>query len=438
MSKFLDYDGLAYFKAKIDRDVTGFSYAVKVALLDIFQHVAYTDEHGQDYYDALESALFPPSSLVSIDAVFTQGSNVIYDNASLDSLKQYLVVTATYDDSSQGVIPSTGYALSGTLTAGTSTITAIYGNKSDEFDVIVTHATVQYTITNNLTQCSNSNSATVINEQTAYSGTLTPSSGYVLETVTVTMGGTDITSTAYSAGTISIASVTGNIVITAVATEDVGWRSGVPYDLSESVIGVQLINGEESTYSSFAASPFLPAKGAFIISSAAFGKNDSAIYDNTQQFISLPDIAIPAGTKPICYGGDYLRVSAAKNTVLNATITPYRLPILNDTTVIAASTWYTYTPIVGIEINDTTGREISHASYDSSDYLNCYGMTEVLINRKGGTWGSVTFYDGNKEFISGVAKTNQSSWDTATPVPSGARYVRICGGTGIKLAIKYE
>jgi hypothetical protein len=39
-------------------------------------------------------------------------------------------------------------------------------------------------------------------------------------TVTVTMGGVDITASAYSNGKISISNVTGNIVITAVAVED--------------------------------------------------------------------------------------------------------------------------------------------------------------------------------------------------------------------------
>ena len=43
-----------------------------------------------------------------------------------------------------------------------------------------------------------------------------------MASVVITMGGTDITSTAYNSGTgaISITSVTGNIVITATAVEE--------------------------------------------------------------------------------------------------------------------------------------------------------------------------------------------------------------------------
>lgn len=76
---------------------------------------------------------------------------------------------------------------------------------------------VLYTITNNLTNVTSSNSTSNVTENEAYSATLTANSGYVLETVTITMGGTNITSTAYSNGNISISKVTGNIIITANA-----------------------------------------------------------------------------------------------------------------------------------------------------------------------------------------------------------------------------
>jgi hypothetical protein len=109
--------------------------AIKTALLNCFQHVAWTDEHGQDYYDALEVA-FDSKELASITAVFTQGSATIYPDTPLDDLKQYLVVTANYTDSTSA--PVTNYTLRGTLSAGTSTITVVYGGKTATFDVVVT------------------------------------------------------------------------------------------------------------------------------------------------------------------------------------------------------------------------------------------------------------------------------------------------------------
>ena len=278
----------------VSNNTTGITSNIREALLDIFQHVAYKDGDGQEYYDALRDAL-QPTELLSIDAVFNQGANVIYVTDSLDSLRQFLtvyanysdgtratttvytlsgilsvgtstitvaaggktttftatvsdapivlqsissvfnqgstivydtdtldslktnlVVTATYSDSSTAVVPSTDYSLSGTLAVGTSVITVTYQGKTDTFSVTVTHQAGTYSVSNNLTGCTNSNSSSTIAEGSSYSATITASSGYTMTgaTVNITMGGTDITSTAYSNDTISIASVTGNIVIT--------------------------------------------------------------------------------------------------------------------------------------------------------------------------------------------------------------------------------
>ena len=73
-----------------------------------------------------------------------------------------------------------------------------------------------FTITNNLTNCTSDNSANTIVKLSSYSATIMASSGYTLTgaTISITMGGVDITSSAYSNGVISIASVTGNLVIT--------------------------------------------------------------------------------------------------------------------------------------------------------------------------------------------------------------------------------
>ncbi len=86
--------------------------------------------------------------------------------------------------------------------------------------------TTSYMIMNALTHVTNSNDATGCDEGDSYSATLSADTDYTIDSVTVTMGGTDITSTVYSNGTITIASVTGDIVITASAvaeTWDIEW-----------------------------------------------------------------------------------------------------------------------------------------------------------------------------------------------------------------------
>ena len=84
--------------------------------------------------------------------------------------------------------------------------------------VIVT----RYTITNNLTNVSTSNSANSIAEGSSYEAKLSVSTGYNIGNVSITMGGVNITSTCYNNKTINISSVTGNIVITAEAVESTG------------------------------------------------------------------------------------------------------------------------------------------------------------------------------------------------------------------------
>lgn len=195
---------------------SGLTDEAKEALLACFAHVAWIDENGQSYYDALReeiynttwqitnslthcttsneaasvtkggaySATITPSvgyvitgatvsitmggnditataysngvisipavtgalvitisaaakTVSSISAVYTQ-SGTVYDTDDLDSLKQDLVVTATYSDSSTEVIPAADYTLSGTLEVGTNTITVSYGGKTDTFTVTAT------------------------------------------------------------------------------------------------------------------------------------------------------------------------------------------------------------------------------------------------------------------------------------------------------------
>lgn len=114
----------------------GLTDEAKQALLACFENVAWINDDGQTYYDALEDALYPPASLVSISAVFNQGSATIYTTDTLDTLKQYLTVTAHYDNSTTQTV--TNYTLSGTLTEGTSTISVSYGGKTTTFNVTVT------------------------------------------------------------------------------------------------------------------------------------------------------------------------------------------------------------------------------------------------------------------------------------------------------------
>lgn len=75
-----------------------------------------------------------------------------------------------------------------------------------------------YSITRNLSGVNSSNTSNTITEGNSYTTTLSLVSGYQNMSVSVTMGGTDITSSALNDNIVSIVNVTGNIVITASAT----------------------------------------------------------------------------------------------------------------------------------------------------------------------------------------------------------------------------
>lgn len=74
-----------------------------------------------------------------------------------------------------------------------------------------------YDITYSLSHANSSNSQKSIKENYAYATTITPQAGYTLTSITVTMGGTDISSTAVqNTNNVVIGQVTGDVVITVV------------------------------------------------------------------------------------------------------------------------------------------------------------------------------------------------------------------------------
>ena len=76
---------------------------------------------------------------------------------------------------------------------------------------------ITYSVTNNLSNAKNSNGATILTEGASYSAVITAEDGYTLDSVTATMGGVSVP---VNNGIINIASVTGDIVITATTTKN--------------------------------------------------------------------------------------------------------------------------------------------------------------------------------------------------------------------------
>lgn len=131
-------------------------------------------------------------------------------------------------------------------------------------------ATVYHSITNALTNVTTNNDAVAAEDGTAYSATIAAADGYTMSSVSVTMGGTDITATAYNSdtGVISIAAVTGDVVISANATKVVSYHNLVPTAVDSSgasapyTDGLMLgSSGGTSDNSGFTTTGFIPFDG---------------------------------------------------------------------------------------------------------------------------------------------------------------------------------
>ena len=106
----------------------------RTALINFLANVAYTHNAGKQYYNQLTDSL--TIGLVSISAIF-MNNVLIYDTDTLETLRQYLTVAATYED---GVTQNvSNYSLSGLLQPGTRTITVTYNSFTTTFDITVVH-----------------------------------------------------------------------------------------------------------------------------------------------------------------------------------------------------------------------------------------------------------------------------------------------------------
>lgn len=97
------------------------------------------------------------------------------------------------------------------------------------------------TVSSTLVHCANGNSAASMDKWQDYEAVITPESGYAMGTVTVSVGGADVTATAVVIETypanravIRIERVTGNVVISATAEQDAAMINQIPISMDSS------------------------------------------------------------------------------------------------------------------------------------------------------------------------------------------------------------
>ena len=273
---------------------------------------------------------------------------------------------------------------------------------------------VTYTITNTLSNVTSNNSATSATAGSAYSATLTANDGYTMNTVTVLMGGVDVTDSVYSNGAITIGSVTGNVSITATAVEAssaANWENGVAYTFTDLVENeyVDHATGEFKAYANYYRTGYVPCFGAAWLKFTDNGVYaEVAFYDSSKAFISGVKLNNTSGYFNVPANSAYFAISA-KNGV-NWTVIPYAG---------IEATWedgvpYTPTIIENSYVNNNANNTfVDYNGWNRTDYLNCVGANtiEASISTQ-----YFAFFDVNEENVVGMRN------DKTYTVPVGACY----------------
>ena len=330
------------------------------------------------------------------------------------------------------ITANSGYALDSiTVTMGGADITSssVSGNvitiSSVTGDIVITATTIvdasNYSITNNLTNCTNSNTNTNIREGSSYNATITANNGYKMSNITVTMGGADITSSSVSGNVITINNVTGNIVITAnaiVDTSDEQWTTTVQTITSTkrylwNYVVITLTDGSkvetEPCVIGVHGGTSSSSSGGSSSSVSVFVNNNT--YTPNNDIISLPNyITFPKGKKitilgdSITYGYDGTDASLVSK--------PYPLLVKE---LLGASSVYNYGMSgstiggggSGTTYKGSTPMNIRYADMLDADYVlvlggvNDYCASTIPLGTKGDSTNQ-TFYGALKILIEGL------------------------------------
>lgn len=250
-----------------------------------------------------------------LKCVYTQNAYNITNNLTNCTTNNNNLSIEGGSSYSATISANTNYEMSSiTVTMGGTDITSsvvsgyvinipnVTGNIVITASASITQTTTTYTITNNLSNCSNSNNVTSINSGSSYSATISPNSNHQINSISVTMGGSDITSSAVSGNTINISNVTGNIVITATA-------SVITYTITNNLSDCSTSNSNKSINSGSSYSATISPNSNYEISSITVtmgGANitSSAVSGNNISISNVTgNIVITATATEISSGG---------------------------------------------------------------------------------------------------------------------------------------
>jgi hypothetical protein len=311
-----------------------------------------------NYGDKTENFTPTVTAVVLTGITAQYGTATVYTSTPSDNLKQYLTVKAVYNDGSEKTLTANEYTLSGTLTAGTPTITVTYEGQTATFTPTVT-AVVLDSITANYTGGQVEINSNIDSLKTALTvtahyndgSTQTPSN-YSLSGVVTTIGQKTITAS-YTDGGVT---KTTTFNVTVVCTNH-NWGSWTPTKNA-----TDRVDGEESRMCSICGTT---GETRILYATGTAGLSFININSNTAIRVSRGTatgaIHIPAY---YLYNGNYLPVTTISNGVDTSNSNAFGGNPNNPNTTVTSVTFAEGSPLTTI-----------------SDYAfrSCHSLTSINI-----------------------------------------------------------
>lgn len=312
---------------------SGIPTNVRQAFLTLFESAIYTETGLTDEIAIIESWAEEVTSItLNQTSVSISGSGTVQLTATTIPVGK--TVTWSSSDPSVASVSNTGIVTG--IGNGSTIITASSGDLTARCNVAVS-GFVMYSVTNTLTNVTTSNPATATAEAQPYIAIISAIDGYSVDTVTVEMGGVDITATVYdsSTGEINIPSVSGDIEIVAVA-------SYVPVAVTVPMLDLRDASYDgryfasttlepERTYANSTISQYVSVSPGTTVSFSGMqypglSNLDCVFYNYAKDAtISGVNIAYGSWTHTVPEGAYWMRFNMGLDETANVTYTPYEI-----------------------------------------------------------------------------------------------------------------
>ena len=367
------------------------------------------------------------------------------NNATTNNISGSIEEGSSY---SATITANTGYTISSitvTMNGVDVTSSAVSGNNinisnvTGNIVITVNTSVTTYTITNNLTNCTTNNNSNTISYNSSYSSIISANSGYEISSITVTMGGADITSSAVSGNNINISNVTGNIVITVNTTMIVITMYNITRNLSNCTIdnslstiesgsnyiatitvdsgytnlSITVIMGETDITSSVVRGNIInipSVTGNIVITARATQSSTEVVIDESLEILtSFNYINMTEGGYKVLYVK--LSKQPTSNVTVNISSSSSDLSLSKSSLTFTNTNWYTSQSINIISSSDTnTIDETYQLTLSSSGLANKIVTIDVVDESNS---GFEVLYN-NGKLISGASLSLTNATDNGT------------------------